>query len=45
MNGIEELKNHMIKADYICNEENRYREYLAEALQKPVLVEGAGRGR
>ncbi len=46
MNGIEELKNHMIKADYICNEKTATVLYLAEALQKPVLVEGpAGVGK
>ncbi|KUG04943.1 carbon monoxide dehydrogenase d protein [hydrocarbon metagenome] len=43
---IEILKSKMIKADYICNDRTATVLYLAEALHKPILVEGpAGVGK
>lgn len=46
LDRIEELKKQMTKAEYICNEKTATVLYLAQALQKPVLVEGpAGVGK
>ncbi len=43
---IQNIKSNMIKADYICNDKTATVLYLAEALQKPILVEGpAGVGK
>ncbi len=43
---IQMLKNSMEKADYICNDKTAIVLFLAEALQKPILVEGpAGVGK
>ncbi len=43
---IQNLKLQMMKADYICNDKTATVLYLAEALQKPILVEGpAGVGK
>ncbi len=43
---IQSVKGNMIKADYICNDKTATVLYLAEAMQKPILVEGpAGVGK
>jgi MoxR-like ATPase len=46
MNGIKDIKDGMLKAGYICDDRTATVIYLAQALHKPLLVEGpAGVGK